>query len=76
MSVNVPTMGHPYTIVKGPPYVRPVLYVVVRPVKTEIMENVTEKFDIALYNTYITDTKNHTHSCRFIHVNAPIFPYF
>lgn len=47
-SVNIPTTGHPYTIVIVPPYVRPIPNVVLRPVRTETMEKVTEKFAIAL----------------------------
>ncbi|KAL4569383.1 hypothetical protein LXL04_025019 [Taraxacum kok-saghyz] len=36
--VNRPAISHPYTIVTGPPNARPVLYNVVIPVNTEMME--------------------------------------
>ena len=49
MSVSRPTMGHPHIIVSGPPYVSPVLNVVVRPVSTDTMEKVTEKLAMALH---------------------------
>ncbi|MFS8032817.1 hypothetical protein Hanom_Chr17g01562111 [Helianthus anomalus] len=43
MSVNRPATSHPYIILMGPPNMRPVLYNVVMPVITEMMENDTEK---------------------------------
>lgn len=47
--VIAPTVGHPYTIVTGPPNVSPVLYTVVIPVRMEMIVNDTAKLDAALH---------------------------
>jgi hypothetical protein len=49
--VKQPAMGHPYTMVTGPPNSRPVPYNVVMPVNTDTIEKVTEKLDNNLHDT-------------------------
>jgi hypothetical protein len=46
--VNPPAMNQPYVIVMGPPNVRPVLYSVVIPVKTEIIAKEKAKLERSL----------------------------
>jgi hypothetical protein len=50
--VKQPAMGHPYTIVTGPPNWRPVPYNVVMPVNTDMMEKDTEKLDNSLHDIH------------------------
>ena len=47
-SVKIPTTGHPQIMVTGPPNLSPAPKVVVIPVRTEMMENVTAKLEKAL----------------------------
>ena len=49
MMVKVSAIGQPYTMATGPPNSRPVPYNVVMPVRTDMIEKVTEKLDNSLH---------------------------
>lgn len=46
--LNVPAMSHPYTMEMVPPYLSPVLYRVVMPVRMEMMAKENAKLDTTL----------------------------
>lgn len=46
--LSPPTISHPYTMTTGPPLVNPLLYRVVTPVITEMIENENAKFETTL----------------------------
>lgn len=54
--VKNPAINQPYVVATGPPKVRPVLYKVVIPVMTDMIEKEKAKFDNTLQ---ISDNQNH-----------------
>jgi hypothetical protein len=66
ITVKVPAIGQPYTMVAGPPNSRPVPYNVVMPVRTDTMEKDTEKLDNNLHDTSRVSSKERI--CRKIHL--------
>jgi hypothetical protein len=57
ITVKVPAICQPYTVVAGPPNSRPVPYNVVMPVRTDTIEKDTEKLDNNLHDTSLVSSK-------------------